>query len=98
MGEQFYMALILSLAALVAVIFLAWTNGLNRFDPTWIVAGSTTVMMVWVFYGATWFLRLCVSLEQLLRILTGHKPEEAHQSLRGTLQRLHQIYEELAQP
>jgi len=96
MGEQFYMALILSLAALAAVIFLAWTNGLSRFNPAWITAASTTVIMVWVFYGAMWFLRLCVSLEKLLRILTGHRPEEAHPSLKATLQRLHQIYEELA--
>ena len=96
MGEQFVMALILSLAALAAVIFLAWTNGLHRFNPAWITAASTTVIMVWVFYGAMWFLRLCVSLEHLLRILTGYKPEEAHPALRGTLQRLRQIYEELA--
>lgn len=95
MGEQFYMACILSLAALGAVIFLAWANGLHRFNPTWVVAANTTVIMVWVLYGATWFLRLCVSLERLLRILTGYKPEEAHLSLRATLQRLRQIYEEL---
>ena len=98
MGEQFYMACILSLAALAAVIFLAWTNGLHRFNPTWIVAANTTVIMVWVFYGATWFLRLCVSLEKLLRILTGYRPEEAHSSLRATFQRLHQIYKELGRP
>jgi len=97
MGEQFYMALILSLAALAAVIFLAWTNGLNSFNPTWIVAANTMVIMVWVFYGATWFLRLCVSLERLLRILTGHKSELADYSLRGTLQHLNNIVKELGE-
>lgn len=88
MDGQFYMACILSLAALGAVIFLAWTNGSNRFDPTWIVAANTMAIVIWVFYGATWFLRLCVSLERLLRILTGHRPEEAHPAFRATLQRL----------
>ena len=95
MGEQFYMACILSLAALAAVIFLAWTNGLHRFNPTWIVAANTTVIMVWVIYGATWFLRLCASLEKLLRILTGQRPEIAHHSLRATLQHLNNIVKEL---
>lgn len=95
MGEQFYMACILSLAALAAVFLLAWTNGLHRFNPIWIVAASTTVIMVWVIYGAIWFLRLCVSLERLLRILTGQRPELTHHSLRATLQRLNNIVKEL---
>lgn len=75
MGEQFYMACILSLASMAAVIFLAWTNGLHRFNPTWIVAANTTVIMVWMVYGATWLLRLCVRLEWLLRALAEQQPE-----------------------
>lgn len=74
MGERYYMACVLSLAVLAAVIFLAWTNGLNRFNPAWMVAASTMVIMVWVIYGAMWLSRLCVNLEKLLRILMGQRP------------------------
>ena len=95
MGEQYYMACLLSLATLAAVIFLAWTNGVNRFNPTWIVAASTMVIMVWVIHGAMWLSRLCESIEKLLRTLIGPQSGNAHTSLHTTLQRLDDIIEEL---
>ena len=95
MGERYYMACLLSLAALAAVIFLAWTNGLNRFNPTWIVAASTIVIMVWVIHGAMWLSCLCESLEKLLRVLIGPQSGNAHTSLYATLQHLDDMIEEL---
>ena len=95
MGERYYMACLLSLAALAAVIFLAWTNGVNRFNPTWMVAASTMVIMVWVIHGAMWLSRLCESIERLLHTLIGPQPGNTHTSLHTTLQRLDDITKEL---
>jgi len=97
MGEEFIMMCILSLVWLGVIIVLSWTNGLTRFNPVWVVAGNTGVIMIVVIYAAMWFLRMCTALEHLLSILTGQKLKEAHPSLQATLQRLRQIYKELGQ-
>ena len=95
MNEQLAMCLLLSLAWLGVVLVLAWTSGLHRFSPLWVIAGQTGVIMIVVIYAATWFLRMCVALERLLGILTGQRPDHAHHSLRATLEHLNSIVEEL---
>lgn len=95
MKSEFWMMLIIALGYLFAIIVLGMSNGLHRFNPAWLIAGHTAVMMVISIYLAMWFLRIHRTLISLLRLLTGYKPEKAHPSLRGGLRWLRGIYEEL---
>jgi len=95
MISEFWMMLIIAVGYLLGIIILGMNNGLHHFNPMYLVAGHTAVIMVVSVYAAMWFLRMCAALESLLRILTGCDTDEAHPSLKGTLRHLYRIYEEL---
>lgn len=70
MKSEFWTMLVIALGYLFGVIVLGMTNGLHRFNPAWLIAGHTAVMMVVSIYATVWLSHLCVRLGRLLLALT----------------------------